>query len=114
MSQNTPYDGPCIISNSGLVPMVVEQTAKGERSYDIFSRLLKEYPNLIHKLPLPVIEAVQVSWKPQRSSFSGRGGRDGDRGSRGSGDRPRSGGGGFRGRRGDSSSDAKPLRRFSW
>ena len=27
---------------SALVPMVVEQTAKGERSYDIFSRLLKE------------------------------------------------------------------------
>lgn len=27
---------------STLVPMVVEQTAKGERSYDIFSRLLKE------------------------------------------------------------------------
>lgn len=27
---------------SNLVPMVVEQTAKGERSYDIFSRLLKE------------------------------------------------------------------------
>jgi len=26
----------------GLVPMVVEQTARGERSYDIFSRLLKE------------------------------------------------------------------------
>lgn len=26
----------------GLVPMVVEQTAKGERSYDIYSRLLKE------------------------------------------------------------------------
>jgi ATP-dependent Clp protease protease subunit len=25
-----------------LVPMVVEQTAKGERAYDIFSRLLKE------------------------------------------------------------------------
>ena len=25
-----------------LVPMVVEQTPKGERSYDIFSRLLKE------------------------------------------------------------------------
>ncbi|WP_417688256.1 ATP-dependent Clp endopeptidase proteolytic subunit ClpP [Pseudidiomarina sp.] len=25
-----------------LVPMVVEQTAKGERSYDIYSRLLKE------------------------------------------------------------------------
>ncbi len=27
---------------SALVPMVVEQTARGERSYDIFSRLLKE------------------------------------------------------------------------
>ena len=27
---------------SNLVPMVVEQTAKGERSYDIYSRLLKE------------------------------------------------------------------------
>jgi len=26
----------------GLVPMVVEQTSKGERSYDIYSRLLKE------------------------------------------------------------------------
>src|SRR5690625_1399352 len=27
---------------SALVPMVVEQTARGERSYDIFSRLIKE------------------------------------------------------------------------
>jgi ATP-dependent Clp protease protease subunit len=26
----------------GLIPMVVEQTARGERAYDIFSRLLKE------------------------------------------------------------------------
>jgi len=26
----------------GLVPMVLEQTARGERSYDIYSRLLKE------------------------------------------------------------------------
>ena len=25
-----------------LVPMVVEQTARGERAYDIYSRLLKE------------------------------------------------------------------------
>lgn len=30
------------IYNSGLVPMVVEQTSRGERSYDIYSRLLKE------------------------------------------------------------------------
>jgi ATP-dependent Clp protease, protease subunit len=28
--------------NSVLVPMVVEQTTRGERSYDIYSRLLKE------------------------------------------------------------------------
>ena len=27
---------------SALVPMVIEQTARGERSYDIYSRLLKE------------------------------------------------------------------------
>jgi ATP-dependent Clp protease, protease subunit len=27
---------------SGLVPMVVEQTSRGERAYDIYSRLLKE------------------------------------------------------------------------
>lgn len=25
-----------------VIPMVVEQTARGERSYDIYSRLLKE------------------------------------------------------------------------
>ncbi|NCA83827.1 MAG: ATP-dependent Clp protease proteolytic subunit, partial [Opitutae bacterium] len=28
--------------NSYLVPIVVEQTGRGERSYDIYSRLLKE------------------------------------------------------------------------
>ena len=30
------------IHNTGLVPMVVEQSPRGERAYDIFSRLLKE------------------------------------------------------------------------
>ena len=30
------------ITNLGLIPMVVEQTSRGERSYDIYSRLLKE------------------------------------------------------------------------
>lgn len=29
-------------TNLGLVPMVVEQSARGERSYDIYSRLLKD------------------------------------------------------------------------
>ena len=28
--------------NQGLIPMVVEQTGRGERAYDIFSRLLKD------------------------------------------------------------------------
>ena len=31
-----------LVTNSGLVPMVIEQTARGERSFDIYSRLLKE------------------------------------------------------------------------
>src|SRR5258708_6190522 len=30
------------IYNSNLVPIVVEQTARGERAYDIYSRLLKD------------------------------------------------------------------------
>jgi len=33
---------PFEVYNNTLVPMVVEQTSRGERSYDIFSRLLKE------------------------------------------------------------------------
>ncbi|MDR2155966.1 MAG: ATP-dependent Clp endopeptidase proteolytic subunit ClpP [Burkholderiaceae bacterium] len=33
------FDTP---SNLGLIPMVVEQSGRGERSYDIYSRLLRE------------------------------------------------------------------------
>ncbi|MBY0332083.1 MAG: ATP-dependent Clp protease proteolytic subunit [Acetobacteraceae bacterium] len=33
---------PVEIYNNTLVPMVVEQTARGERAFDIYSRLLKE------------------------------------------------------------------------
>jgi ATP-dependent Clp protease protease subunit len=33
---------PVEIYNNNLVPMVVEQTARGERAFDIYSRLLKE------------------------------------------------------------------------
>ena len=36
------YGQDVIRNASGLVPMVVEQTSRGERSYDIYSRLLKE------------------------------------------------------------------------
>lgn len=35
-------DMPEIRAAGGLVPMVVEQSARGERAYDIYSRLLKE------------------------------------------------------------------------
>lgn len=38
----TGYSDSLIRNASGLVPMVVEQTSRGERSYDIYSRLLKE------------------------------------------------------------------------
>lgn len=37
------YDkSPMEVNNLGLVPMVIEQTSRGERSFDIYSRLLKE------------------------------------------------------------------------
>ena len=48
MSQNTSIVPPNVqggieeATTGNLVPMVVEQTNRGERAYDIFSRLLKE------------------------------------------------------------------------
>jgi ATP-dependent Clp protease protease subunit len=39
---DTSLMGGLDAQNLGLVPIVVEQTARGERSYDIYSRLLKE------------------------------------------------------------------------
>ena len=38
-AMNSNYQEP---QNLGLIPMVVEQSGRGERSYDIYSRLLKE------------------------------------------------------------------------
>jgi ATP-dependent Clp protease protease subunit len=38
ISDNTDWDPTSL----GLVPIVIEQTARGERSFDIYSRLLKE------------------------------------------------------------------------
>ncbi len=38
---NDPVEQYAHVMNN-LVPMVVEQTSRGERAYDIFSRLLKE------------------------------------------------------------------------
>ena len=42
MNLMNPTTGPVAITSNGLVPMVIEQTARGERSFDIYSRLLKE------------------------------------------------------------------------
>src|ERR1700694_11993 len=47
--------GRLYMQNSVLVPMVVEQTSRGERAYDIYSRLLKE--NIIF-LGTPIDDAV--------------------------------------------------------
>src|SRR5436309_13341627 len=43
------------MGHSVLVPMVVEQTSRGERAYDIYSRLLKE--NIIF-MGTPVADSI--------------------------------------------------------
>jgi len=40
--KNINFDIKSNITKASLVPMVVEQTARGERAFDIYSRLLKE------------------------------------------------------------------------
>jgi ATP-dependent Clp protease, protease subunit len=42
MFEKYPGESAAITNAGGLVPMVIEQTSRGERSYDIYSRLLKE------------------------------------------------------------------------
>jgi len=42
MADNNDFSGGTGPQAVGLIPMVVEQTSRGERSYDIYSRLLKE------------------------------------------------------------------------
>ena len=44
---------------SSLIPMVVEQTNRGERAFDIYSRLLKE--RIIFVIG-PIDDAVSVSY----------------------------------------------------
>jgi len=39
---DTVHNGAMNMTSLNLVPMVVEQSARGERAYDIYSRLLKE------------------------------------------------------------------------
>ena len=38
----SPYPESLLSTQANLIPMVVEQTPRGERAFDIFSRLLKE------------------------------------------------------------------------
>jgi ATP-dependent Clp protease protease subunit len=42
MSREIESGSQMVTQGLGLIPMVLEQTARGERSYDIYSRLLKE------------------------------------------------------------------------
>ena len=42
MQHKDPSEGALNTRALNLIPMVVEQTSRGERSYDIYSRLLKE------------------------------------------------------------------------
>lgn len=42
MSRDSYFQNSDIQAAGGLVPMVIEQSARGERAYDIYSRLLKE------------------------------------------------------------------------
>lgn len=42
MFSNPTMQVPDVQAAGGLVPMVVEQSARGERAYDIYSRLLRE------------------------------------------------------------------------
>ena len=42
MSYSNTLEPRASVPQSALVPMVIEQTARGERSFDIYSRLLKE------------------------------------------------------------------------
>ena len=52
-----------------LVPMVVEQTPRGERAFDIFSRLLKEriifLPTFIEDDLANLVIASCSSWRPR-------------------------------------------------
>jgi ATP-dependent Clp protease, protease subunit len=36
------YDGPASDMQANLIPIVIEQTGRGERAYDIYSRLLRD------------------------------------------------------------------------
>ena len=66
----------------GLVPMVIEQSGRGERAYDIYSRLLKERviflvgPVVDHTANLVVAQMLFLeSDEPCETSYKDRGGK---------------------------------------
>ena len=64
MSEN--WLGETIPEHANLVPMVVEQTNRGERAYDIFSRLLKERIIFLNgPVYLKLLIAIKFSLKTQ-------------------------------------------------
>lgn len=52
-----------------LVPYVIEQTSRGERSYDIYSRLLKEriifLGEEVNDVTASLVVAQLLSWNPK-------------------------------------------------
>ena len=61
---------------NNLVPMVVEQTSRGERAYDIFSRLLKE--RIIFLSNGPVHDGMSSADRGAASAPRGREPEEGD------------------------------------
>ncbi len=49
----------------GMIPMVIEQSGRGERSYDIYSRLLKERVKVLRHLLAPAQGAGDFSGWPR-------------------------------------------------
>ena len=56
---------------SALIPMVIEQTPRGERSFDIYSRLLKERVIFLSGPVDDYMSNVVVEPSPVKLSFVG-------------------------------------------
>jgi Clp protease len=91
MSKGGDMRDPRDTYQNQLVPMVVEQTNRGERAYDIYSRLLKEriifITGPINDDVATLVVAQYCSWKLRKSEEGNLDvyrlpGRDGDLGAR--------------------------------
>ena len=59
---------PIELLNMNLVPMVVEQSSRGERAFDIFSRLLRQRPKRL-------VTAAMGSFRHRKPTSNHRGSR---------------------------------------